>query len=144
MSGIPAYRLVVGADGGKQCGYVTSHFGTVPHSEGIFDAEITQIDGISTPIVPSNQFRLAAGPHVLTVAEHIDQNRLNSSQLQQIAKMKKFAYARAYKKLVVEVKPGISYRIGARLLRDKLDTRSIQRNEYWEPLVWQEVPQRCP
>jgi hypothetical protein len=80
---------------------------------------------------------------VLVVREFIDPNYLNSAQLNQIAKMKKFAFARAYKSFVIDVKPNMSYRIGARLIKDKLDTKSIRDNAYWEPVVWETVPEAC-
>lgn len=127
----------------KSCGYVSTE-GVVPRSQGVFQAEITQIDGRSTPLQRTLRHRLHAGKHVLVVREFIDPARLNSAQLLQIAKMKKFAMARAYKSLVVDVEPGVSYRIGARLFKDRLDTQSIRDNAYWEPVVWAEVPEACP
>ena len=80
---------------------------------------------------------------MLVVRELIDSNYLNSAQINQIAKMKKFAFARAYKSFVLDVKPNMSYRIGARLLKDKLDTQSIRDNAYWEPVVWEAIPEAC-
>lgn len=130
-------------EGAQSCGYVSTQAGVVPRSKGVFEAEITQIDGRSTPLQPTNRHRIGTGKHVLVVREFIDPARLNSAQLQQIAKMKKFALARAYKSLVIDVEPGISYRIGARLLKDKLDTQSIRDNAYWEPVIWEKVPQAC-
>jgi membrane-associated protease RseP (regulator of RpoE activity) len=130
--------------GARSCGYVSTLAGVVPRSKGVFQAEITQIDGNSTPLQPTNRHRVKTGKRVLVVREFIDPARLNSAQLQQIAKMKKFAMARAYKSLVVDVEPGVSYRIGARLLKDKLDTQSIRDNAYWEPVVWEKVPEACP
>jgi hypothetical protein len=130
--------------GARSCGHVSTLAGVVPRSKGVFQAEITQIDGNSTPLQPSNRHRVKAGKHVLVVRESIDPARLSPAQLQQIAKMKKFAMARAYKSLVIDVEPGIGYRIGARLLKDKLDTQSIRDNAYWEPVVWEEVPEACP
>ncbi len=126
------------------CGYVSTQAGVVPRTQRIFHADITQIDGRSTPIQPTYRHRASAGKHVLVVRELIDSNYLNSAQLNQIAKMKKFAFARAYKSFVIEVKPNMSYRIGARLLKDKLDTQSIRGNAYWEPVVWEVVPEACP
>lgn len=128
----------------RSCGYVSALAGVVPRRQGIFHADITQIDGRSTPIQPTYRHRVAAGKHVLVVREFIDPKRLNSAQLLQIAKMKRFAFARAYKSLVVDVEPGMSYRIGARLIKDKLDTQSIRDNAYWEPVVWEKVPEACP
>ncbi len=128
----------------QSCGYVTAQEGTVPESKGIFRVEITQVEGRSTPLAPTNRHRVAAGKRVLVVSELISHTRLNSAQLLQIKKMKKFAFARAYKSMVLDVKPGMSYRIGARLIKDKLDTKSIRDNAYWEPVVWEAVPQACP
>lgn len=126
----------------KSCGYVSAE-GVVPRSKSVFQAEITQVDGRSTPIQRTLRHRVHSGKHVLVVREFIDPARLNSAQLLQIAKMKKFAMARAYKSLVVDVEPGISYRIGARLLKDKLDAQSIRDNAYWEPVIWAKVPETC-
>lgn len=135
---------LIRADGWQSCGWVTDREGVTPRSRNIFRVEITQVEGRSTPLMPSNRHRVDAGKRVLVVREFISGTRLNSAQLLQIAKMKKFAFARAYKSLVVDVQPGMSYRIGARLLKDKLDTQSIRDNAYWEPVVWEVVPQTCP
>lgn len=138
-----AVRLAASGDS-TSCGYVSTQAGVVPRTQHIFRADITQIDGRSTPIEPAYRHRASTGKHVLVVREFIDSNYLNSAQLNQIAKMKKFAFARAYKSFVIDVKPGMSYRIGARLLKDKLDTQSIRDNAYWEPVVWEVIPEACP
>jgi hypothetical protein len=143
MVAIPAYRLVVGASGPGGCGYVTSTAGPLPRSRGIYRAEITRIDGRSTPLQPLNRHRVDAGRHVLTVRELIDRSWLSRAQIVQIARMQRLRHADAYKTLVLDAKPGVSYRIGARLLRDRLDAQSIGENAYWEPVVWAEVPERC-
>lgn len=136
---------MVAAGGAAQaCGYVSDQQGVVPRSQDIFDVEITQIEGRSTPLQAANRHRVAAGKRVLVVRELVPWNYLNSSQLHQIRKMKKFAFARAYKSLVVEVQPGTSHRIGARLIREKLDTKGIRDNAYWEPVVWSTAPESCP
>jgi len=144
VSAVPAYRLEIGPDTRGTCGFVTARMGVVPKTRNIFRADITTIDGRSTPLQSVNRHRLAAGRHVLVVQELIDTNRLNPAQLVQINKMKRFALAKAYKPLVVDIKPNTSYRIGARLLRDKLDTQSLRDNAYWEPVVWEEVAEPCP
>lgn len=126
------------------CGRVSARAGVVPRREYIFVADITQVDGRSTPLYPEYRHKVSVGNHVLVVRDFIDPKRLNSAQIVQIAKMKKFAYARAYKSIVVNVEPGMSYYIGARLLRDKLDTQSIRDNAYWEPVVWKKVAEACP
>jgi hypothetical protein len=137
-----AVRLAASGDS-RSCGYVSTRAGVVPRTQHIFRAEITQIDGRSTPLEPTYRHRASTGTHVLVVREFIDPDYLNSAQLNQIAKMKKFAFARAYKSFVIDVKPNMSYRIGARLIKDKLDTQSIRDNAYWEPVVWEVVPEAC-
>ncbi len=127
------------------CGYVTTEAGVVPISKDIFHAVITQLDGRSTPLSRvDNRYRLPAGRHVLTVSENIRRSQPNNSQLLQLSVMKRHATAgEVYKVLVVDVKPGRSYRIGAHLLRDKLDAASIRANAYWEPVVWSSVAEQC-
>lgn len=140
---IPAYQLTVGAPGSGGCGFVTSTHGPRPNSRGIYRAEITRIDGRSTPLQRVNRHRTDSGRHVLTVRELIERSWLSNAQIVQIERMQRLKDARAYKTLVVDVKPGISYRVGARLLRDKLDADSIRANAYWEPVVWEAAPERC-
>lgn len=140
---IPAYQLVVGAVATGTCdGFVTDQ-GAQPRSHAIYAADITRIDGRSTPPGPVNRHRVDPGRHVLTVRELIDRTWLNSVQVRTIALMQRRERARAYKSLVVDVQPGTTYKIGARLLRDKLDADSIRANGYWEPVVWAVDPDRC-
>ncbi|MET1161871.1 MAG: hypothetical protein ABWY48_04965 [Pseudoxanthomonas sp.] len=127
-----------------QCGYLSTRQGVVPESENVFPANITQIDGRSTSFMRANRQKVAAGTHKLTVSENIEERRLTEAQLVQIRKMQRFAYARAYKHLEVDVQPGTTYRIGALLHPDKLDTASIKANAYWEPVVWEQVAEKCP
>ena len=127
----------------RSCGYVTER-GTVPKvSQGIHAAVITSIDGRGTPLRSENRHRLSAGRHVLIVSEAIEDFYFTSSQQQNRFYTLRRLNARAFKALVVEVKPGTSLSIGAKLLRDKLDTESIRNNQYWQPVVWKEVPESC-
>jgi len=126
------------------CGYVSTRQGVVPESRDVFAAEITRIDGRSTPPHDVNRHRVAAGPRVLTVGDRIDPDRLPGAAIAQIERMKKLELQRAYKTLTVQVEPGVSYAIGARLLRDRLDAASIRANAYWEPVVWEQRPAACP
>ena len=135
-----AYANAAGGSGG--CGYASTEAGVIPKSNDLFRAGITQIDG-RAPRMEKYEYRLDAGKHVLVVGELIDSTRLNSAQLVQIQKMKRSTPAGFFKVLILDVQAGTSYRIGVRLLRDKLDTQSIRDNAYWEPVVWQEVPQAC-
>jgi hypothetical protein len=140
---VPAYTLVVGASGGEGCGHLSDTAGPPPRSRDIYRAQILRIDGRSTPLDPVPRHRVEAGRRVLLVRELIDRSWLGSAQVSQIARMQKFEDAGAYKALVVDVAPDRSYRIGARLLRDRLDGESIRANAYWEPVVWSEIAERC-
>lgn len=126
------------------CGYVSDQQGVVPRGDDVFRVEITQVEGLSTPSSPTNRHRVAAGRRVIVVRELIPATQLTTSQNVQIARMKKFAFARSYKAVVIDIAPGTSYRIGARLMRDRLDADSIRANAYWQPVVWAEVAETCP
>lgn len=128
----------------RSCGYVTSLDVVPKASQGIHTAVITSIDGRSTPLQPTNRHRLSAGRHVLIMSEAIDDFYLTSSQSRDRLYVQRYLQARAYKALVVDVRPGVSFRVGAKLLPEKMDSRSIRNNEYWQPVVWKEVPERCP
>lgn len=140
---IPAYQVVIGASGGDGCGFVSSSAGPLPTSKSIYNAEITQIDGRSTPLRELNRHHVDAGRHLLTIRELIPRQWLSGTQIHQIKRMHRIKDADAYKTLVVEVEPGMRYNIGARLLRDQLDRESIRDNAYWEPVVWESVAERC-
>ena len=140
---IPAYQLVVGAATTGACdGFVTDQ-GVQPRSHAIYAADITRVDGRSTPLGHVNRHRVAPGRHVLTVRELVDRTWLNSAQVRTIELMQRRERARSYKSLVVDVQPGTTYKIGARLLRDRLDSESIRANAYWEPVVWAVDPDGC-
>lgn len=125
------------------CGYVST-LGVPPRvSRNIYQAEITQINGRSTPLQPVNRHRLPAGRHVLVVREFIDDMRVSDVQMHRIRQMKRREAAGAYKTLVVDVEPGTRYSVGAQLFEDRLDPESIRDNAYWEPVVWESRPERC-
>lgn len=126
------------------CGYVTDQAAAPKISQGIHAAVITSIDGRSTSLQSVNRHRLSAGRHVLVVSEAIEDLYFNSSQQKNRFYTLRRLHARAHKALVVDVKPGMILRVGAKLLHDKLNSESIRNNEYWQPVVWKEVPERCP
>lgn len=134
----------VPSDPSSTCAYVTVSQGEIPESRDIFDATITQIDGKSTPSGRRNRYPVEPGAHVLTIADRIDPKRVPAAANAQISKMKRLEQQRAYKKVELDVQPGVSYAIGAKLLRDRLDADSIRDNAYWEPVVWDMRPEHCP
>lgn len=129
--------------GATGCGYV-SEIGVHPRvSRNIFPAEITMINGRSTPLSQQNRHQVPAGRQVLVVREFIDRHRLQGNELLRMDRMKRLRGARAYKTLVVDVEPGMRYSIGAELLPDRLDPDSIRANAYWQPVVWESRPEAC-
>jgi hypothetical protein len=142
---VPAYQLTVGeaaAGTAAGCGYV-SDSSLPPRSEGLFKAVITQVDGRSTPLGGINRLRVAGGRHVVMIREVIPGHRLSMMQNRQRARAQQHLMARAYKPLVVDIKPDTEYRIGVRLRKDRLDYASIRDNEYWEPVVWEQRAASC-
>lgn len=141
LSGTLAARTAAGPG---QCGFLTVLGPTPRNSQGIFPAEITTIDGNSTPLDPVNRHEVAAGPRVLVVAEHIEGYRLSDRENHQRALMKKRERRDAYKALVVDVEPDTTYHVGARLIPDRRDNANIRANAYWEPVVFKQTRTRCP
>src|SRR3546814_477411 len=93
---VPAYQLTIGeAAAGMTagCGYV-SDSSLPPRSEGLFKAEITQVDGRSTPLNGINRVHVASGRHVLTVGELIPSHRLSMTQNLQRSRAKQHLMAR--------------------------------------------------
>lgn len=141
LSGTLAARA---ASTSAQCGFVTVLGPTPRNSEGIFPAEITTIDGRSTPLFGVNRHQVDAGPRVLIVAERIEGYRLSDREVRQRKLMQERVLAGAYKALVVDVAPDTTYHVGARLLPGKRDNASIRANTYWEPVVFKQTHTRCP
>lgn len=82
-----ASAVVAEATGASNsCGYASTEAGNVPNSLSIFQAHIVQIDGRPAGM-QRYQHKLAAGKHILVVAENINTSRLGSAQTMQIAKM---------------------------------------------------------
>jgi hypothetical protein len=131
-------------DHAQACGFVTTEAGVVPESRDVFRGHITQINGESPKSLPL-AYRMQPGKHVLVIAEDIPRYRIRRAQITQIQRMQRIrSFSGYYKSLIVDVRPNTSYRIGVRLIRDKLDTASIRDNAYWEPVVWEERHQVCP
>src|SRR3546814_16825889 len=79
---VPAYQLTVGeaaAGTVTGCGYV-SDSSLPPRSKGLFNAQITQVDGRSTPLGGINRVRVAHGQHILTIGEQLPGDRLSMMQ----------------------------------------------------------------
>lgn len=116
---------------GSGCGEVST-FGTPPRARDIYPARIMKIDGDSRGALLKDNHRLVAGVHVLSIAEFIDDSRLNV----------RASKRRLSKELTLTVEPDTSYSIGARF-----NTDARFRGEdgaYWEPVVWKTREFDCP
>ncbi len=125
------------------CGFVSTTDPTPTVSERIHPAEITMIDGRSTPLFGVNRHRVDAGERVLVVSEHIPSHLFSRNQQHQMRLMKQREHVRAYKAIVVKVEPGMRYSIGARLLLEGNDAEQVRDNTYWEPVVYQSRAEDC-
>lgn len=146
---VPAMRLSIGgtaaatppaagaapdADGG--CGRI-SDFDVAPRQQQLHAARIMSIDGSSAGPTGSKSYRVAAGTHVVKVAELIDarylpfNSRLRDSGLPD----------QRYKTLTVDVAPNTTTMIAARLNDDKRDV--WQGGAYWDPVAWKQTEESC-
>ncbi len=128
----------------KGCGFVTTAGSTPRNTASIFPAEITMIDGKTTPLFPVNRHALSPGRHVLVVDEDIDEDRFTGWQLKQRETVRNRLRDSARKVVVLDVVPNTRYHLGARLLAENLDTTDIREGTYWEPVVWRTQDQACP
>lgn len=136
---VPAVRLTVGAaasaaGGSGGCGRI-SVFGAPPRSENLHEAKLVAVDGRLPGPTDATSFRLEPGTHVLTVGEGIDARYLSFNE------RLRNAQSNRYKTLSVEVEPGMTYFLAARLNPDKV-TES-KDGAYWDPVIWKEVAESC-
>lgn len=146
---LPAYRLELGAalahaslaaagggDGRSRCGRIST-FDIAPRTQKLYRAVLIAVDGRLPGPSDSEVFRVAPGRHVLTVAEAIDWRHFSG-----VGQLRRDRRGRdRYRKLEVEVQPGITYRLAARF---HVDARHrIEDNAYWEPVIWKESPEPC-
>ena len=95
--------------------------------------DLIGVDGALPGPPSSDVYRLDPGRRRLTVAEAIDPEQFNSVQRTQRDRQGR----ERYKDLILDVQPGITYRLGARHILDKRN--SIRDNAYWEPVIWAEA-----
>lgn len=116
------------------CGRVTD-YDVAPRQQDLYGVRLLNIDGTSAGPASANRFRLSAGTHELRIAERID-SKVFRRQLA-VRPMDD----PAVKTLTVVVKPNTTYYLAAKFHEDKANSRV--RGEYWEPVVWKEVPDDC-
>ena len=122
------------ASGG--CGRIST-FDVAPRSEHLYRAKILLLDGATPGPTGTPSFRVAAGTHKLLVAENIPTEEMGVGA---------FATLRARrdtsKELSVTVKANTTALLAARLNTDKAS--DFAHGAYWDPVIWREIPERCP
>ncbi len=137
---LPAFRLALGnpaatplaAAGG--CGRI-SIVDVAPRQQGLHAVTLNRIDGHSAGVGEQTSFRLPAGEHVLELGEHIESRYLGFNDRLRNQQPR-------YKSLVVQVRPGTTHFIAARLHADR--RTDWVDGAYWDPLVWRESAEACP
>ncbi len=115
------------------CGRI-SVFHIAPRSKHLYPAKVLSLDGHIPGPSSQETWRVPVGPHTLRVSEDID-----SYDLPVV-----YDHDRRDKEktLLIDVRPGVTYMVSARLnveLRDK-----IRDGRYWDPVVSKEIPEACP
>jgi len=114
------------------CGYLNV-FDVAPRQDKLYGMRLLSVDGRLPGPSGSTQYKVAAGTHVLNIAELIDPKQLsfNSRQRERFAN----------KTLTVDIAPNMTYYLAAKF---NPDARSGWTDgTYWEPVVWREAPQDC-
>lgn len=111
----------------SSCGTVSTFF-EGPETKFVYEARIGVIDN-GNVLLEDREHSLTPGKHELRVYEFIDAPELKVP-----------ARHRGYgKTLTVEVEANKVYRIGAKFNHLK----PFDRNEFWEPVVWQVGERNC-
>lgn len=117
------------------CGRI-SQFDVAPRQKGLHAAKIIAIDDALPGPSGSTSFKVAAGHHVLTVAEQIEPKYLSFND-----RLRNSGPRSRYKTLEVEVAADSTLFVSAQLIES-------QRNQwrdgaYWEPVVWKTSTEPC-
>ena len=119
----------------SDCGRI-SVFDVAPRSQDLYRAKLLNIDGELAGPTGARSFRVKPGKRVLQVAELIDSEQFNDVQLRQ-----RDMRPDPYKDLVVDVQPGTTYLLAARLVPARRNY--ITDGSYWEPVIYQQNSEPC-
>jgi hypothetical protein len=118
------------------CGRI-SDFDAAPRQQQLHSAKIISIDGVTPGPTGAKSYRVAAGSHVVTVA-----NRIESRYLAFNDRARNGGVTSShYKKLTIDVVPDTTTLIAARLNEDKRN--ESQNDAYWDPVAWKQVAEAC-
>lgn len=151
---LPAMHLTIGngtqvtaaggssaADGAAKsaaqgCGRI-SDFDVAPRQQQLHAAKIISIDGVAPGPSGAKSYRVDAGTHAVKVAEMIESNYLLiNDRVRYMSPPDK-----RYKTLQVDVAPGTTTLIAARLNPDKRN--ESKDGAYWDPVAWKQVAESC-
>lgn len=136
---VPAYRLqieptTVAAQG---CARIAVDL-RPPLSEGLHPLVMIEVDGRLAGPLDGQVFRVSPGRRQIKVAEAIDGRHFTSYQNYQRARLRP---TERYKIFTLDVAPNTTYRLAARLDRERIEP--VLEQAYWEPMVWRSVEQAC-
>ena len=116
------------------CGRI-SMFDVAPRGDHLYAARILLLDGSSPGPTGQSSFRVSAGTHQLLVAENIPTRALGMGEIATLRRQ-------TSKPLTVNVRAGMTSMISAQLHLSK--TSDLSGGTYWDPVVWREIPEKCP
>jgi hypothetical protein len=126
----------VGAGAGG-CGRIST-FDVAPRGEHQYHARIWLLDGTTPGPSGHETYRVAAGEHRLVVSEDIPTQEMGSGTMASAARTNRDTH----KELIVNVKPNTTAMVAAQFHTDK--ATNFAKAEYWDPVVWREIPEGCP
>ena len=110
-----------------------------PISQLVFELGVHEIDSRIPGPGDQTVWRLSPGRHVIKVSENIP-DRFFTGQ-QNLTRSRQIIRRNDFKLWEIEVEPGMHYRIGARLNKDR--RTDIEGGSYWEPVVWRAFANSC-
>lgn len=130
------HGTVAGNDAQGGCGRI-SDFDTSPRQQQLHAAKIISIDGNTPGPDGAKSYRVSAGTHAVKVAEDIESRYLSFSDRARASGPS----TRRYKTLSVDVAPGTTTLIAARLVLEQRNNPTD--GAYWEPVAWKQVEEAC-
>jgi len=119
------------------CGYVSAA-AKPPQSDSLYPAAIRRIDGKDLPTRALSRYPLSVGKHSLSIQELVADTPRGYTALRKLGNKE---VAVVYKIIEIDVAPNMSYQIGAKLDKSKIDPK--RPNDFWEPVVWKTLEQGC-
>lgn len=118
------------------CGRIST-FDVAPRNKHQYRAIIVLLDGQTPGPSGAKSFRVNAGTHTLLVAEDIPTREMGVGFFASLRTRRDNS-----KQIAVTVKPNTTSMLAAQLHPDK--AADFAQAAYWDPVVWREIPERCP